>query len=230
MLRCNYNSLNIYDFKEFIGVSILSLIELCYFIVVLVHHKINSNELYHFNNRAYKTLRYFLGLQSLIVMFFLPLYILYTFKDCDCCFNSSQLFDVIPLIPYCIILTFLFFAYLFSFDNMKHHKPTLVFYTTFFIAQIILYTSTIFIVGFKIFMNQDNYLNREERCTLVNIFQQCSMEPIMMDYIFPVSLFLIPCTIFTIESVYFLTNTQEKSASIQKQFSQWSSNMKIQCV
>ena len=230
MLRCNYNALNIYDFKELIGVGILSLIELCYFIVVLVYYKIHSKELFPFNDRAYKTLRYFLGLQTLIVMFFLPLYILYTFKDCDCCLNSNQLFDMIPLIPYCIILTFLFFAYLFSFDNMKDHKPTLVFYTAFFITQIILYTSTIVIVGFKIIMDQDNNLNREEKCTLFNIFQQCTVEPIMMDYIFPVSFFLLPCTIFTTESIYFLTNTQERSASIQKQFSQWSNKMNIICV
>jgi len=138
---------------------------------------------------------------------------------------------MIPLIPYCIALTFLFFAYIFSFENMKHHKPTLGFYATFFFSQLILYFSTIIIVGYKVVAAYENHTDEEEQCTTLNIFTNCRMEPIMMDYILPTSLLLLPCLIFSAESVCFLTNAKEKILiSNQKQFSRRDNKSKTQLV
>ena len=231
MLRCNHYTLETYHLHEWIGVGILGMLEIYYFLLVLVYIKINNEDSFLFNNRAYKILRYFLGLQMILVMFFLPLYILYTFKDCHCCHDTRNLFDMIPLIPYCIALTFFLFAYTFSFENMKHHKPTLGFYATFFFSQLILYFSTIIIVGSKVAGAYENHTHEEKECTLLNIFTNCRMEPIMMDYILPTSLLLLPCLIFSAESVCFLTNTKEKILiSNQKQLSRRNNKSKTELV
>ena len=66
MLRCNHNTLETYNLHEWIGVGILSILEIHYFLLVLVYIKINSEDSFLFHNRAYKVLRYFLGLQMIL--------------------------------------------------------------------------------------------------------------------------------------------------------------------
>lgn len=240
MLRCKYNSLNTYDFKELIGVSILSITEFCYFIFVYVYVKRSREDKVIFNNRTYKPLRYFLGLQTLLVMFFLPFYIVYTFKEgISCQDNNARVanipdsnyhYDIIPLIPYCFILTCLFCVYLFSFNNINHHLPTLAFYSIFFLSQLIMYSCAILIVGYKMIRCQGKHTKQEDHFTVFNILQECRLKPIMMDYVLPLSLILLPCLVFSAESVYFCIHTQDISATKKNSFSNRNNKIKGNCV